>query len=76
MVFIRPVVIRNTDEAFVDAQQRLSETKDPEEIQNFMENVEADETDDEPEEDQEMAPDEAEDPNELKEMPTRNFHKG
>jgi len=67
VVFIRPVVIRNTDEAFVDAEQRLSETQDPEEIQNFMENVKADETDNEPQESQE--PEQAE-------MPDRHFHKG
>jgi general secretion pathway protein D len=66
VVFIRPLVIRDTDEAFVDSQQRLNEARDPEGIEAFMEN-----RSEEPEEGQ----DEAEDPNKFKEMPTRNFHK-
>ncbi|MEZ5277721.1 MAG: secretin N-terminal domain-containing protein [Opitutaceae bacterium] len=38
VVFIRPVVIRNTDDAFVDATKRLNQTKDAESVRAFMEN--------------------------------------
>jgi general secretion pathway protein D len=70
VVFIRPVVIRNTDEAFVDAQQRLTETKDPEKIQNFMGNR-SEVVEDESNESDEVP----EKPEEAKKMPTPRFHK-
>jgi general secretion pathway protein D len=64
VVFIRPLVIRDTDEAFVDARERLEENTNTEGVQAFIENR--------PEEDQEEASEEAEEP---EKMPTRHFHK-
>ena len=36
IVFIRPSVIRNTDEANVDAQERLTKVRYPDEVQSFI----------------------------------------
>jgi general secretion pathway protein D len=65
VVFIRPMVIRNTDEAFVDAEKRLGGTKDPVGLKTFLENknVSGEESKDEG------------NPEEVKKMPTRHFHK-
>ena len=38
VVFIRPLVIRNTDGAFTNAKERLDEMKNPEQVKAFMEN--------------------------------------
>ena len=65
VVFIRPMVIRNTDEAFVDAEKRLDTAKDPEGLEAFIENRPANED----------GPKDKEQAEEDKKMPTRRFHK-
>jgi len=64
VVFIRPLVIRNTDEANIDAQRRLIEATNAGDIKAFIEKQK---------EEPEYVPDEAE---ESEKMPTRHFHKG